>query len=273
MKPILGVLILIFFFTSCGELPVGRMYQKDFTNCYDSDTTALKSRLRYDGYYQLKDAGIKDTFHLNFIFYPDGTFINNVIFPAYFPYWGIYKTKSDTVIAQYMNITYGAPRVVRESWYKIINPDKLKLIHYTRLGDEVSTRHMFFSSVAVKEDTAAIFIRSANIPEPVSWLKEENWTDCSERVIKRYPFRLKETLKDGDYSGHDGQFYAYVSIQGSKAYARIIYKDKNPRFMITDTINLSGFQSMSILGKKFVLFKRKNKLYLGNRDNNEVNTL
>jgi hypothetical protein len=136
MKPILGLLILIFFFTSCGELPVGKIYQKDFTNCYDSDTLVSNLKLKFDGYYQLKDINDKDSSDQNIIFYPDGTFVDNVIFPDYFPLWGIYRTKGDTVITQYMNITYGSPRIVWESWYKIVTPDKLKLIYATRLGDD-----------------------------------------------------------------------------------------------------------------------------------------
>lgn len=271
MRNILAFIVLVLTISSCSELPVAVRYQKDFTNCYDFDTTDLKSKLRFDGYYQFRNADDRDTSHLNFIFFSDGTFVDNVIFPDYFPLWGIYKTQNDTVITQYMNITYGSPRVVWESWYQIVTPEKLKLIYTSKLGDEVTVRHMYYSSEAVREDTAAIFINSENIPGPDSWLKEEEWTDCSERVLKKYPFRLTEILQDGDYSGHYGPFYAYVRVHGSKAYARVIYRDKSPHFVVTDTINLSGFQSMSILGEKFVLFKRKNKLYLGNRDNNEVN--
>ncbi|MGE5457521.1 MAG: hypothetical protein ACM3RX_04135 [Methanococcaceae archaeon] len=274
MRRTLIGLILTILITSCGQLPVAKRFQKDFTNCYGSGTLGNESSLRFDGYYQFKHINDKDTFDLNIFFYPDGTYLDNVIFPDYFPYCGIYRVKNDTVIAQYMNITYGAaPRILREYWYKIITPDTLKLIYTTNLGDEISNTHLFYTSVAVRRDTSGRFMRSDNIPGPDSWLKKENWTNCDERVKKGYPFNLREDLHDQEYSGHNGSYKAYVKIQGSKAYADIIYMDETPHFRIFDTINLSSFQSTSILGKKTVLFKRKNKLFIANRGTNEKNAV
>jgi hypothetical protein len=194
---------------------------KNFTNCYDGKATGLVEKLNLNGYYKVSrhveywpKSGqdrqkIFDTLRSIVVFYPDGTFLDQINAEPDWRFlneyghrntWGYYSINGDTIKAQYIN----HPAPLAQSWkadesnYLII--DKNTILELPRLWHNLkstlsreelqrSRRETF-----VKEEFGlpSTFVPSDSLPNPnKSWLKNESWFWCNEENYDNWKASLK----------------------------------------------------------------------------------
>lgn len=214
MKTFVLAFFSILIITGCKVKRLPKDLKKDFTNCFEGTTTNIRSLIDIDGYYLMHkveryywgpENNYKDTFDINMIFYEDGTFLYNFYSLSEYPqniqeylekvayigdsdifydsfYWGIYKTVSDTIIAQYINHTTGmAPWDASEKWFKVIDRNTIKSIYSKQLGIKMSEYSINNNKESVSKCLPAKFIPLEIIPPPNCWLKNEAWFWCKNR--------------------------------------------------------------------------------------------
>lgn len=156
----------------------------------------------------------KDSNNNVIIFYEDGTFIYNVAINSLYNtsdmslyldevsksagkenfyssgYWGVYKIKNDTLILQYVHRrgSFNDDWFGFEVWYKVLARDSIMLIasmtkplhHELKQG---KGHELYLKKVENKQSIlSAKFIRCKNVPPPNSWLKNENWIWCENKI-------------------------------------------------------------------------------------------
>lgn len=278
------LLIYVIFICSCSPLPISKTVKRDFTNCYEAGNTGLSSKLNINGYYEIRDP-IKnnDASNVNMIFFKDGSYVRN-FFPENgmsieeylsnvdkdsnfynWAYWGIYKVKNDTIICQYMsNKSLTAPRIIREIWYKIIDSTTIKLFFNTKLAEKVEVWQQRNFNSYVDRDVIATLTSCNCIPPSNSWIKKQLWTTCAEQSREERKRQISDYLVEGEYFGSDGSKRASLRISDNKAFLKCY--DIETKNLLTDTISLSSFHTMNLLGEKLMLLRRANKLYLAKRN-------
>lgn len=200
---------------SCQAQHIPRLIRQKVTNRYSRQETNIRSMLEIDGYYsELKKTTQPGTSNNTIIFYEDGTFLYNISInnlrhssnmSLYLdeisnsinknPFhssgdWGVYKTKNDTLVLQYIH----KKRSLNDNWfgfelwYKIVDRNSIVLISSMTkpLHQELKQgkNHETYLKKINKDEYVlpATFISHKNLPLPDSWLKKEDWIWCKDNA-------------------------------------------------------------------------------------------
>ena len=225
MKHALIYILIVLSFSGCSNT-IPNEIKSNFTNCFQKEKSKSESPIELGGYYLLKEAGrwcsgygkdmkCYDTFEVNMLFYPDGTFLDNFFNPnveypgntkAYLEevyaakndkdpfyegfYWGSYRINGDTITVQCIHNSSGtmARWIAYERQYKIVNRTTIESIPYGHRSlynpknkTKAQTNDSSRNYQVRKKGFRAEFVPVSTIPPPNSWLKKQSWMWCDGR--------------------------------------------------------------------------------------------
>lgn len=195
-----------------------------FTNKLEGGVTSLSSKIDINGYYRYWNrnewggyksfSDSKDTFFVDIMFYPDGTFLYNLDkqknFFSYDEYfskvnlngpsdwfyfnrgWGVYSVIDDTIKAQFLlHAAHFSPWWGGQRWFLIKDKSRLRLIFSDGLFD-VTERDREIGEIAVKTASDVIFHPLEAIPPPYAWFKENKFFWKNEADWRNYMNEVKK---------------------------------------------------------------------------------
>lgn len=194
---------------SCLNMQARKVFRKNIKTCY-SDKTNLQGNKLIDlnGYYLM----YMDSTPINIFFFKDGIYLDNFLVldgrPAtvqnYFnhtddinedvdnsnfhaKWWGTYKIKHDTIIAQFFYIgSLNAGWFGREEWYKIIDKQTIKSIYAYPIGLDVSEEQLQEFWYNTDRYSTGKLVPLEKLPSSDCWLKKEKWFWCDESEWYNY---------------------------------------------------------------------------------------
>ncbi len=219
------IILTIIFYASCAYRPVSKSLKQDFTFCY-KDTSYNTSKIRIDGYYEIKKQDSiyvptenrykSDTFYTNYHFFNNGMFMYNYFrkkkyksnnLALYFDdlfkekdsvnisllytsnYWGIYHIKGDTIITQSLDHpSFMNGFMTYEDKFLIYNTDSIIEFYSKILGERNKLIIINFNELYKnKKQKSARFKPLNTMPNPKKcWVMQEKWFWCNEEDWQQY---------------------------------------------------------------------------------------
>lgn len=189
-----------------------------FTNKLEGGTTSLSSKINISGYYRFWNRNewggyqsisySKDTFFVDIMFYPDGTFLFNfynkkgfLSYNEYFSditrngpsdwfyfahWWGVYSVVDDTIKTQFLfHPGHFVPWWGGQRWFLIKDKNTLQLIFSDGLFD-LTERDRELGEIAVKTASDVVFHPLESIPPPYAWFKKNKFFWRNEADWRNY---------------------------------------------------------------------------------------
>ena len=231
---VFGLLLILFFFTSCSVYQIinaPKGVKMPFRDCCNNDITNTDSSFKINGYYEtrtyfnmFKDTDEIETYNDHYmVFYKDGTvvanfwhfnaatvkqYLSNIVKElksnrkiGYYRWgtWGTYKLINDTVkiMVCEKSTSLNTDYSLYVMWYKIINDSTLKDIKYRQLYP--NNYEIVFDAIHLvgsKRNPLTHFHAFDSIPPSRPWIKNRKWFWCNKEDYKKYKQEQKTIRKN-----------------------------------------------------------------------------